>query len=259
MKTFALSTGSSGNCIYVETKYGGFLIDCGLSFSKTQQLLSKKNIDIFSIKGVLLTHEHADHVAGLEQCMKQLSCPFYATKGTIEMLGLDVSLFEIISDHQVLSFKDTNILVVKKPHDAKEPVSFIIQEGKNRVGIFTDLGHITSSIKTHLKHCNCLYLEVNYSIDFIKKYCNQLSDQYLHRLTSSTGHLGIHQVNEILEEILEDNDILILSHISENTISYELAYSEIKKTISSLNKKIILQVSFQKEAMDVILLDNLIK
>lgn len=248
MKTFALATGSSGNCIYVETKYGGFLVDCGLSFTKTQKTLHEKGIDIFKVKGIFITHEHSDHVAGLVQCMKQLNCPFYATKGTISLIEENAESFEIIKDHQILYFESTSVLVVKKPHDAKEAVSFIFQDDKKKVGMFTDLGHITTELKHHLKNCDCLYLETNYSKEYIQKYCKEMSEHYIHRLTSNIGHLGLHQVEEILPEILSEHKTIILSHISENTNTYSLSYSTIKKIIEKQDKQIHLEMSFQKEA-----------
>ena len=86
MKSFALATGSSGNCIYVETGNQKFIVDCGLSFSKSKELLEEKGINIEELTGIFITHEHSDHVAGLKQFSKQLNCPIYISKGTFSVL-----------------------------------------------------------------------------------------------------------------------------------------------------------------------------
>ncbi len=260
MKTFALATGSSGNCIYVETANQKFIVDCGLSFSKSKEILEQKGINISELTGIFITHEHSDHVAGLKQFAKQLNCPIYVSKGTLSMLeDIDSTNFIIVKHHDILDLGDSRVFVVNKPHDAKEAISFIVESKSRKVGFFTDLGHVPDELIHVMKNLDMIYLECNYSSEFIKEYCTHMSPRYLNRLMSNVGHLGLHQTIDAIERFARDGQIIMLSHISENTITYEEATTSIFRTLLNMSVDIQLEVSFQGEAtemFDLTLLDK---
>lgn len=246
MRSFALSSGSSANCFYVESKTNDkFLVDLGLSYLKTCEILESRNIDINNLKAVFITHEHSDHVIGIKTFLKNLNCNFYMTKGTFEALNLKNDKIKIIKENQIINFDKFKVFVVSKPHDAKEPVSFVFEEQGYKLGIFTDLGHVTSQIIDILKNLDVIYLEANYCNEIISY--KDLNINYLNRLVSDTGHLAVKQSCEILKKIIRNEQKIILSHISENTNNYQNAYLKIKQFLNELGKFPEILVSFQAE------------
>lgn len=249
MKSFALSSGSSANCFYVESKTSDkFLVDLGLSFIKTREILETRNINIEDLSAIFITHEHSDHVVGIKSFLKNLSCDFYMTKGTFNALDIKSDKIKIIKEHDLINFNSLKLFVVSKPHDANEPVSFVFDEDGHKLGIFTDLGHVTEEIIYILKSLNVIYLEANYCHEIINS--KDLNFNYVNRLVSDSGHLGVKQSCEILRQIIRDDQKIILSHISENTNSYENAYLKIKHFLDDLGKFPQILVSFQAEPTD---------
>lgn len=259
MRSFALASGSSGNCFYVESTNGTkFLVDIGLSFKRVSDILSEKNISPQEISGLFITHEHADHICGLEVFIKNTNCNIYITKGTYDMFtkeilnkensNLDKNRFIFISENEILKFEDIKILVVPKSHDAKEPVSFVFENGGGKIGIFTDLGFVNSQSIEILKKLDIIYFEANFCEDFLKQ--NNFSIQYVNRLHSDLGHLSLKDTLEVLTKISNNNQKIILSHISENTNSYENAYIKVKNHLNKLNLFPEILVSFQGEPSD---------
>ena len=258
MKTFALATGSSGNCIYVETNTQKIIVDCGLSFVKSKEILEEKGIDITELTGIFITHEHSDHIAGLRQFMKQLDCPVYISQGTLDMLeDIDENKCRIVKNHDLIGLGDLRVLVVNKPHDAKEAISFICESENRKLGIFTDLGHVPDELIHSMKNLNLIYLECNYSQEHIKEYCSHMSPKYLNRLMSNVGHLGLHQTLDAIEQFAKSGQIIVLSHISENTITYEEASTHVFNKILELGIDVELEVSFQGESTDIFDLKNI--
>lgn len=250
IKSFALASGSSGNSFYLESQKRKILIDVGLSFTKSKEILESRGIDINEITDVFLTHEHSDHVVGLKSFLKNLNCNYYSTKGTLEILKLskeDLIRFENVKHHSILSLEDLRVFVLEKPHDGLESVSYVCQIGDKKIGFFTDLGHVNFEILNYLKQLDLVYFEVNYSEEYVKENCQNMNENYLNRLMSDIGHLGLKQSKEAVKDFAQDNQIIVLSHISENTITYKLAYEGIKEIIDKRGVLCELEVSYQGE------------
>lgn len=253
MKSFALASGSTGNCIYVENdNQQGILLDCGLPYSKIEKILKDKNRSIKNIKAIFITHEHSDHVSGLESFLNNVEgIDLYASKGTINALGLPETKFNIIKKHSIVQILSFKVLCISKPHDAREALSFIIENKSKKLCFFTDLGHITSEITHSMKNSDILYVEANYCEKYIyEKMKHILNSQYLNRLMSDRGHLSLNQLKEVLLEVCDSSKKIILSHISENTNTYENAYTQIKKTLNDNGIFPQIYVSFQGEPTD---------
>ncbi len=256
MRSFALSTGSSGNCFYVESKEGTkILIDLGLTYAKTDELLGEKGIDIKEIDAVFITHEHNDHITGLKTFAKRVECPIYLSKGTFEeSSGMKISekskQFNIIKNHDSLIVGDFKVFSLNKSHDAIEALSFVFYDGEKRLGVFTDLGMVSDEIKHILKTLDVVYFEANYCENHIKKVRDNYSHIYLNRLMSDVGHLGLHQSCEALGESSHDMQKIIISHVSENTNSYENVYTRVKEHLENLGKFPEILVGFQGEPTD---------
>lgn len=249
MRTFALASGSSGNCFYIQSNSGKkFLVDLGLSFSRTKEILNEKYIDINDIDAVFITHEHSDHCCSLETSLKNMDCVFYMSEGTKEALDISNKKIKFIKNHDIINIDDMRIFAVSKPHDAKEALSFVFECDGRKVGYFTDLGYITNEIAHIIKSLDILFIETNYCEDYIKG--KEFNINYLNRLISDKGHLSVKQSSSVLSEVCGDEQVIVLSHISENTNTYENAYTKIKKAFENVSKFPQLIVSFQSEPSD---------
>lgn len=247
MRTFSVASGSSGNCIFIESEQGAkVLVDFGLSYSRTKEILEQKGIEIESITAVFITHEHADHVAGLESFLKNCSAKCYITKGTAEALNFNSENFIFIKDHELVNIKDLKVLSVSKPHDANEPVHFILDDGK-KLGVFTDFGHVDDRTLHLLKNLDLIYFETNYCEDHIVKNKEKYNPHYLQRLTSNVGHLGLKQSIDAILEFASDSQKIILSHISENSNTYENTYTKVVNSVKKNGLNPQIYVSFQGE------------
>jgi len=254
MKTFALSSGSTANCFYLETGKNKILIDLGLSYKRTQEILKQKNINITHITSIFITHEHTDHVnTNFIKFFKELNAKIYLSQGTYDILEKKEPKIQkyknkitIIKNHSIIKLENLKIFAIEKPHDAAEPLSFIFEAKNKKIGFFTDLGHVTNEILHFLKTLDIIYIETNYCRETIKTN-KDLNQNYISRLLSNNAHLNIEQTCDLLKEIADNNKILILSHISENTNSYENVYLKIKQYLQKLNLSPKIYVSFQEE------------
>ena len=256
MKTFTLSTGSSGNSFYIESKEGiKLLVDCGLSYSKTSELLKEKDINIDDLDAILITHEHSDHIFGLEQFIKKTNIPIYIAYGTYNALKFEIKSekqenIKIVKHHDTVTISDTTILVLNRAHDSVEAISFIFNDNHKKLGIFTDLGHVDSESKHILKTLDIIYFEANYCDEIIKKNKDRYHFTYINRLTSNVGHLSLSQSIKAIVEFANNSQTIILSHISENTNTYTNAYSQVKLALNEAKLYPNLQVGFQYEASE---------
>jgi phosphoribosyl 1,2-cyclic phosphodiesterase len=256
MKTFTLSTGSSGNSFYVESSKGiKLLVDCGLSYSKTKDLLLEKDIELEKLDAILITHEHSDHIFGLEQFIKNTNIPIYISKGTFSALKFKFDEtknknIHFVKHHDSFTLTDINILILNRAHDSKEAISFIFKDHHKKLGIFTDLGHIDNESKHILKTLDIIYFETNYCDEIISQKKDSFHHTYINRLTSNIGHLSLSQAITALKDFAHNEQTIILSHISENTNTYTNSYSKVKQALNTYNLFPNLQIGFQNEASD---------
>jgi len=227
-------------------------VDLGLPFAKVDETLSLRGIDYRDIDAVCITHEHADHVSGLKSFMKRTECPVYISKGTY----LELSDFKaedrskrikFVKHHDSFNFDDMKVFVLEKPHDSKESISFVFDDGLKKAGVFTDLGHVNNEIKHMLKNLDLIFFEANYCEKYVKDSDEKLSSVYLNRIMSDVGHLGLHQTIDALVDCAHDLQKIVLSHVSENTNSYENVYSQIREALNNVSKFPEIFVGFQGE------------
>jgi len=255
LKTFALSTGSSGNCYYIENSNNEkILIDFGLSYRKTKILLRERGINISDISGIFITHEHTDHIKGIKILLKKENIPIYATEKTAKAINL--KNFNKIEKNKLLKFQNFKIYAIEKKHDAIDPVSYIIEHQNKKIGIFTDLGLLTKPIKEMIKKLDIVYLETNYSI---AKLTFEKSSFYINRCISELGHLETEEVLEFVTNEFNENQIVIFSHISENNNDYNYIDITFQELLNKKNKKIEYFISYQREPTPTITLKDNVK
>jgi len=248
MKTFCLATSSSGNSFFIQSKNGTkVLVDCGLSYSKTKELLNEKGVDIKEIDALFITHEHSDHTLSLNAFLKNHDVPVYLSSGTLSALRVESSKFEIVKHHTNIKIGDLQIFVLDRFHDSVEAVSYIFNCESKKIGVFTDLGHVDSETKHILKTLDIVYFEANYCDDIVGDKDRNFHFSYVNRLISDVGHLSVEQCCNALVDFVNDSQRIILSHISQNTNTYENTYSRVRKVLqeNGLNPK--LYVGFATE------------
>ncbi|MBR4573823.1 MAG: MBL fold metallo-hydrolase [Lachnospiraceae bacterium] len=235
MRICSIASGSSGNCIYVGSDDTHIIIDAGISGKRIEEGLNSLGLTTRDLNGILITHEHSDHVASLGVLARKYGIPMYATKGTIggimeqKCLGtIDESLFNAISDD--FSIQDLSIKPIEVSHDAAEPVAYRIEHGDGAVGVCTDLGTYDESIIRGFSGVDVLFLEANHDVHMLQvgRYPYYLK----RRILSDRGHLSNENCGRLLCRLLHDDmKAIVLSHLSAENNLAELAYEAVRLEI----------------------------
>jgi len=165
----SLGSGSSGNGLVVESGRTRVLMDCGFNLAETVRRLERADLAPRDLAGVVVTHEHDDHLGGVARFAKRHAVPVYLTHGTAQWLPEDFPavLVRIIDSHTPFAIDDVQVEPFPVPHDAREPVQYVFTDGDSRVGAVTDLGCITQHIVEKLSKCTALVIECNHDLDML--------------------------------------------------------------------------------------------
>ena len=227
-----LASGSHGNCAVLASSRTRLLIDVGLSHRETVRRLRTHGIDPASLDGILITHEHADHVGGLHVTAKRLKIPIYMAEAAHaaweecfrDSAGNRVSAerIEFFQPGRYFQVDDIEVLPFTIPHDAADPVGFTFAAEGTKVGYVTDLGYLPASVRQHLRGCDGLMIESNHDLEMLR--VGPYPWMVKQRVMSRVGHLS----NDALAEFLaSDYDggaaFLILAHLSEQNNHPDLA------------------------------------
>jgi len=231
-----LASGSRGNCALVATSATRILVDAGLSGRETLKrlrALADRNHECAEpISAILITHEHSDHVAGLQRLATKLNVPVFLTapthhawnravrdeKGTMP----ELAKAEHFSAGRPFRVGDIEVMPFTIPHDAADPVGFTFRAEGVKLGFVTDLGYIPANVKDHLRGCSVLVIESNHDVELLRSGPYPWSVKQ--RIMSRDGHLS----NEALAEFFSNDydggaEYLVLAHISEQNNHLERA------------------------------------
>ncbi len=227
----SLGSGSKGNATLIQYDDTILMIDCGFSVKETTKRLEHKGLKPEQISAILVTHEHADHIAGVARLSNRYSIPVWLSKGTSFHKSCDkIEQLNVFNSHSPFDIGPINIQPVPVPHDAREAIQFIFIADKYKLGLLTDLGVITPHILTCYKNCQSLLLEFNYDSQMLSqgRYPYGLKQ----RVAGDLGHLSNQQSIDFLKQI--DRDVLkhlVIMHISQENnrqdIVSELVQSEL--------------------------------
>ncbi|AHF08315.1 MBL fold metallo-hydrolase [Desulfitobacterium metallireducens] len=236
-----LVSGSSGNATVVGHKNRNFLVDCGVSLKALLHNLELIDISSSEIEGIIVTHEHKDHIKGIGPVARKLKIPIYATAGIWEEMTSSLGKIDeqqkvIISDQ--FSCAGLDVQVFPTSHDSRESYGFRIQSPETgsfqskALGIATDTGIITEEMNRYLKGCDGLVVEANHDGE---RLWNGRYPWYLKkRISGDRGHLENKQLAEgLLEWIQENTERVVLAHLSEENNTPELALSTILKILKN--------------------------
>lgn len=238
MRLCSIASGSSGNCVYVGSGATHLLVDIGVSGKRTESGLSDLGITAGDLDGILITHEHADHISGLGVIARKYGVPIYATPGTIKAIrecrnvgDIDDALFHEVREDVKLVIKDLTINPMRISHDAAQPVAYRIAYGNKKVGICTDLGVYNDYTVECLKGMDALLLEANHDVNMLQvgSYPYYLKQ----RILGDKGHLSNENSGRLLSRILHDKlQTIVLGHLSHENNLPELAYEAVRMEIT---------------------------
>lgn len=235
VKFTILGSGSAGNCAYLETDGARILIDAGFSTRQIRLRLASIGKTPENLSGILLTHEHTDHVSGLLGLADKLHIPVYCNRGTQDgtiwafkekwskktnlaiensdtfKSKIDWRLFETGATFEV---GDVSIESFSIPHDSQDPVGFMLHTPGGNVGIATDLGHATKLVLERIRAANVLVLESNHDIKMLQE-CPRRSWALKQRILGRHGHLSNISAAEAAAQIMSAGlTQLFLAHLS---------------------------------------------
>jgi phosphoribosyl 1,2-cyclic phosphodiesterase len=234
----SIASGSSGNCICVGTDDNHVLIDAGISGKKVENGLMEMGLKCSEMQGILVTHEHIDHVAGLGVLARRYGIPMYATKGTIEgikgmrSLGkIDESLFHTVVPGEDFSIGDMTFHPISISHDAADPVAYRFSNGNRTFAVVTDLGTYDDALVEELQNLDAVLLEANHDIRMLQTgaYPYPLKQ----RILGDKGHLSNERSGQLLCQLLHDNfGTVMLGHLSKENNYEELAYETVRLEVT---------------------------
>jgi phosphoribosyl 1,2-cyclic phosphodiesterase len=240
VSVYVLASGSRGNAAVIESSRARLLIDAGISCRETFKRLKAQCIDPQSISAVLITHEHTDHVYGLNTLAKKLHGPVFMTGATYQAWSralrdeggemAKLKKIEIFSAGRCFQIADITVSPFTIPHDAADPVGFTFRAEGTKVAIATDLGYIPASICDHLRNCDVLMIESNHDVEMLRVGPYPWSVKQ--RVMSRVGHLS----NDSLARFFaKDYDggaaYIVLAHLSEQNNHPQLAWKAAEKAL----------------------------
>ena len=235
----SLYSGSSGNCLFVETDSTKVLIDCGTSLKKVVEGLSKIDKNITDIDAILVTHEHSDHVQSLGNASKKYDIPVYVNFETLEAMPkqkekialYNQNLFEIGKEFTI---GDLAINAFSIPHDAANACGFNIFNKKTKLTVATDLGHMDNALFSNLKESSFILLESNYDPEILK--CSNYPYILKQRISGPKGHLSNSSAGKTISELTKSNlKEVMLGHLSKENNFPELAYQTVVEELEKNN------------------------
>lgn len=260
MKFCSLFSGSSGNSLFVSCNQTRLLIDSGMSGIKIQNALKKIDEDPKSLKGILITHEHRDHICGVGVLSRRFDLPIYANEKTWESMQSDLGK---IKDHNIRTFKyqeefaidDLAVKAFRTSHDAAESCGFSINDGKNQIGVATDTGIVTPEMIEVLAKCQLAIVESNHDVGmldagFYPFYLKQ-------RIKSEFGHLSNEVAGNLVKTLVDKGtERIVLAHLSQENNFPLLAYETSARILSAagvdLKKDIQLSVAKRSDVSEII-------
>ena len=237
MRFSVLASGSSGNAIYVENDEHAFLVDVGLSGKKMEQLFAKIDRDMKKLSGILVTHEHSDHIKGLGVVARKYKVPIYANEKTWK--AMDGHIGNIPEDQRFLfnmetvqSFGSIDIQSFAVSHDAADPMFYAFHENNRKLVLITDTGYVSDRMKGHIRGADSFIFESNHDIGMLQM--GRYPWSIKRRILSDVGHVSNEDAAVAMSEVVFEKPTQIyLSHLSKDNNMKDLARMTVEQTLQS--------------------------
>ncbi len=235
----SLYSGSSGNSLFVETKNTKLLVDAGVSCKKIENALQDINIDPSTLDGILVTHEHTDHVQSLGTLARKFDLNVFVNQETLDAMpkqrdkipAKNIKTFKVCDNFEI---GDLKIHPFSIPHDAVNPCGFSIYKEDKKISIATDIGHMTNAILKNLEESLFIMLEANYDPEVLR--CSSYPFSLKSRIAGPTGHLPNEMAGKTISYLLQSGlKKAMLGHLSKESNFPELAYQTVLDELISNN------------------------
>ena len=260
-KLCAIASGSSGNCTYLGAGKNQFLIDVGISGKKAIAGLMAINVEPQSIDGILITHEHSDHIKGVGIFSRKYNTPIYATQKTWDrmleanMLGtIKEENKRILEKEKYIEINDLRILPYSIHHDSVDPVGYIFEYKDKKITLATDIGIVDETIQGHLKGSHGILLEFNHDVRMLQ--AGNYPFPLKQRILSDVGHLNNEAAAKVLVDIYHEGlEWAVLGHLSKDNNVPDLAFLTAKTALEEnqikVGQDIIVSVAKRDEVSEV--------
>jgi len=237
VKFHSLSSSSQGNCYYLSSNNTSLLIDAGISAKKIENSLFSIGTTAAELKGIILTHEHIDHIRSIGTLAKRYNLPIYATPGTWQALEqckcpIPYHLRHFLKESQPLELANLTVHWQETLHDCNQPICLKITDGEKSFGLVTDTGELDSAMVSMLYDTNILIAEANHDIQMLKNGPYPLSVK--NRILSRYGHLSNEAcAHGLLQMIGPSTQHIMLAHLSQQNNTPALAYKTIGQILTN--------------------------
>jgi phosphoribosyl 1,2-cyclic phosphodiesterase len=232
----SLGSGSQGNALVAEAGRTRILLDCGFTLQETESRLARAGLEPSGLAGIIVTHEHGDHADGVFPLARRHGIPVWMTYGTLAALrdagaGVENCPIRLVDAHRAFSVGDLLVQPFTVPHDAREPVQYVLSDGASRLGVLTDTGCATAHIEASLARCDALVLECNYDPDMLGD--GPYPPSLKARIASRLGHLDNQTSGKILASLGRGRlKHVIAAHLSETNNTAQLARAALARALS---------------------------
>lgn len=236
----SLYSGSTGNCLLIQTDESNILIDAGVSQTKIQTALASFKLTFDNIDAIVVTHEHTDHIANVGSLSKRYNIPVYCNLETLNAMPTQKSKISdenvhIFTPNKKFKLNDLELRGFQIPHDAANPCGFNIYHDNKKISIATDIGHMDNILFSNLKDSSFILLEANYDPDILKysKYPFKLKQ----RILGPNGHLSNETSAKTITKLVSNHNLksAMLGHLSKENNFPELALKTVSDELESQN------------------------
>ena len=234
MRFASLGSGSAGNALVVEVNKTRVMLDCGFGIADTVSRLGRLGLMPHDLSGIVVTHEHADHIGGVAGFARKYGVKVWLTHGTMTVWQSNVSRlpeFQLIDSHFSFAVGEMEVQPYTVPHDAREPVQYVFGDGDKRLGVLTDVGCSTPHIEATLSGCDALVLECNHDYDLLlnSRYPMGLKK----RISGRNGHLENAVAAGLLAKLDQTRlQHVVAAHLSEQNNTPELAQTALAAVLN---------------------------
>jgi len=247
MEIAFLGSGSSGNCAVIRAGRTAVLLDAGLSVRETARRLAVRGMTLDDVSALLLTHEHSDHVLAAADFARKRGLPVYASAGTARKSGLPGPLFadvrEVGGGDELTIGGDLFVRVTRTPHDGEESVCYVFADGGGRrIGVATDLGHLSRDVMEALRGCEVIGLEANHDVDLLRE--GPYPAFLKRRILSDVGHLSNDDAAAGLRSIVSEKTRHVAAlHVSRHNNTFALAERVFSSALAETGAAVPLSVA----------------
>ena len=231
MRFASLGSGSRGNALVIESGATRVLLDCGFGPRQLAKRLSRLSLSPPQFDALLVTHEHSDHVSGVAACARQYGIGVFLTHGTLAATDLATGAATVIDSHTAFAIGDLAVTPFPVPHDAREPVQFVVSDGACRLGVVTDAGSVTAHMVAMLSGCEALVIECNQDVDMLR--AGPYPAPLQQRIAGRLGHLDNAAAAGLLERLDRRRlQHVVAAHLSQENNTPQLARTALARVLA---------------------------